>query len=48
MLYAKITSGTTRKRKDTQRDYMLTLEMVNVKTGDYDKESATLRKAYHR
>jgi hypothetical protein len=48
LLHAKITSGTTRKSEDYQRDYMLTLEMVNVKTGDYDKESATLRKKYDR
>lgn len=48
LLFAKITSGTTRKGHDMQRDYMLTLEMVNVNTGDYDKESATIRKKYGR
>lgn len=48
LLYAKITSGTTRKREDMQRDYVLTLELVNVKTGEYDKESAVVRKKYHR
>ncbi len=48
LLYAKITSGTTRDGKDAQRDYMLTLEMVYVKNAQYDKEPATLSKIYHR
>jgi hypothetical protein len=46
LLYATITSGTTRSNKDYQRDYLLTLEMINVNTGHYDKESAELRKGY--
>ncbi len=48
LLFAKLTSGTTAAGKDVQRDYMLTLEVINVQTGDYDKESALLRKHYHR
>jgi hypothetical protein len=48
LLYAKITSGTTHKGHDMQRDYVLTLELVNVNTGDYDKESAMIRKKYDR
>jgi len=48
LLYATITSGTTRDNKDYQRDYLLTLEMINVRSGQYDKESATLRKGYNR
>ena len=48
LLYAKVTSGTTRKGHDMQRDYVLTLELVNVQTGDYDKESAIIRKKYDR
>lgn len=48
LLYAVITSGTTRNNGDYQRDYVLTLEMVNVHTGDYDKESASLSKGYHK
>lgn len=48
LLYGKITSGTTERNKSTQRDYLLTLEMVNVHTGDYVKESATIRKGYHK
>ena len=47
LLYATITSGTTRENKDYQRDYLLTLEMVNVQNGEYDKQSATLSKGYH-
>ncbi|WP_164101128.1 penicillin-binding protein activator LpoB [Candidatus Laterigemmans baculatus] len=48
LLYGKITSGTTERNDSTQRDYLLTLEMVNVHTGDYVKESATIRKGYHK
>ncbi len=47
LLWAKLTSGTTRTNKDYQRDYLLTLELVNVHTGDYDKESETISKGYH-
>lgn len=48
LLYGKITSGTTDRNSSTQRDYLLTLEMVNIHTGDYVKESATIRKGYHK
>ncbi len=48
LLYATITSGTTREDHAFQRDYLLTLEIVNVATGDYDKESAKLRKGYEK
>ncbi|MEM6978427.1 MAG: penicillin-binding protein activator LpoB [Planctomycetota bacterium] len=48
LLYATITSGTTDRNHSTQRDYVLTLEMVNVHTGDYLKESSKIRKGYHR
>ncbi len=49
LLFAKITSGTTSSNKNNyQRDYLLTLEMVNVYDGSYDKESATIRKGYHK
>ena len=47
LLYATLTSGTTQSNKDYQRDYLLTLEMVNVRTGQYDKESAQLSKGYN-
>ncbi len=48
LLYATITSGTTREDNAFQRDYLLTMEIVNVTTGDYDKESAKIRKGYER
>jgi hypothetical protein len=48
LLFATITSGTTQSNQSYQRDYLLTLEVVNVRTGDYDKESATIRKGYHK
>ncbi len=46
-LYAKITSGTTTVNKDSSKQYILTLEMVNVRSGAFDKESATLTKDYN-
>jgi len=48
LLFAKLTSGTTRNNSDMQRDYLLTLELVDLQTGQPDKESATLRKSYHK
>ena len=47
LLYATITSGTTHENKDTQRDYLLTMEMIHVRTGEYDKQAAELSKGYH-
>jgi len=46
MLYATVTSGTTRDNASTQKDYLLTLELVDIKTGAPDKESASIRKGY--
>lgn len=48
ILYATITSGTTKSNSDTQRDYQLTMELVNVHDGSYDKQAATLSKGYHQ
>ncbi|MCA9140520.1 MAG: penicillin-binding protein activator LpoB [Planctomycetales bacterium] len=48
LLFANITSGTTDRNKTSQRDYTLTLEMVNVHTGDFLKESAKVRKGYSK
>ncbi len=48
LLYATITSGTTDRNKSSQRDYTLTLEMVNLHSGDFLKESAKLRKGYSK
>ncbi|MBN2490748.1 MAG: penicillin-binding protein activator LpoB [Planctomycetes bacterium] len=46
LLFAKLTSGTTRGDDVKQRAYMLTLELVDVETGFNDKESTRVRKAY--
>lgn len=48
LLYARITSGTTERNKSTQRDYLLTLEMVDLHSGQYIKESAKISKGYHK
>ena len=48
LLFANLTSGTTRENQNYQRDYQLTLELVNINTGETDKQSATLSKAYHQ
>ena len=47
LLFAKITSLSTQSNGDSQRDYQLVLELVDANTGDYDTESATIRKGYH-
>jgi hypothetical protein len=48
LLFATITSGTTDRNTSSQRDYTLTLEMVNVHSGDFLKESAKIRKGYSK
>jgi len=48
LMYATITSGTTDRNQSSQRDYLLTLEMVNLHNGEYVKESAKIRKGYHK
>jgi len=48
LLFATVTSGTTRANSQTQKDYLLTLELVDIQTGTPDKESAVLRKNYHK
>jgi Peptidoglycan-synthase activator LpoB len=48
LLFATITSGTTESNGDYQRDYTLTLELLNIHTGEPLKESAELRKGYHK
>ena len=48
LLYATITSGTTDRNKSSQRDYVLTVEMVNLHSGDFLKESAEIRKGYSK
>ncbi len=48
LLFATITSGTTDRNKTSQRDYQLTLDMVNLHTGESIKESAEIRKGYNK
>lgn len=48
LLFAKLTSGTTERNSSSQRDYLLTLELVDTRTGVYTKEQATIRKGYHK
>lgn len=48
LLFAKITSGTTNDNKNYQRDYELTLELVDIHTGESIKETASLRKQYRK
>ena len=48
LLFAQITSGTTRSNSDYQRDYLLTLELLDIHTGESLKESADLRKGYSK
>ena len=47
LLYATLTSGTTRENRDYERSYRLTMELIDVRTGTYDKQSADLVKGYH-
>ena len=47
LLYAKLTSGTTERNKSSQRDYLLTLELINTHTADSYKEQASVSKGYH-
>lgn len=47
LLFARLTSGTTENNHDYQRDYLLTLDLVDIHTGQYDKDSAKIRKGYH-
>jgi hypothetical protein len=48
LLFGKLTSGTTTSNQSYQRDYVLTLELVDVADGSFDKESAKIRKGYHK
>ena len=48
LLFASITSGTTNSNGDYQRDYLLTMELLDIHTGESLKESAMLRKGYHK
>lgn len=48
LLFAKLTSGTTERNASSQRDYLLTLDLVDIHSGESVKEQATIRKGYHR
>jgi len=48
LLFATLTSGTTVRNASQQRDYLLSLELVNIHTGHAETESATIRKGYHK
>ncbi len=48
LLFASITSGTTNSNGDYQRDYLLTMELLDIHTGESLKDSAMLRKGYHK
>lgn len=48
LLYATLTSGTTDRNSSMQRDYLLTLELVDLNTGKFTKEQAEIRKGYHK
>jgi peptidoglycan-synthase activator LpoB len=48
LLFATLTSGTTRENQNYQRDYQLVLELVDIQTGQADKQTAELSKAYHQ
>ena len=48
LLFAKLTSGTTRQNQNYQRDYQLVLELVDIQTGQSDKQTAELSKGYHK
>lgn len=48
LMFAELTSGTTKNNRDMQRDYLLTLSLVNIHTGERIKESAKIRKGYHK
>lgn len=48
LMFAKVTTGTTDRNKSSQRDYTLTLELVNLHTQESLKENATIRKGYSK
>lgn len=47
LMFAKLTSGTTQDNKNYQRDYQLTLEMIDIRTGEQHKQSTPISKAYY-
>jgi hypothetical protein len=47
MLFAEITSGTTESNRDMQREYKLTLRLVDTRTWREVMESSQIRKEYN-
>ncbi|MDR2762172.1 MAG: penicillin-binding protein activator LpoB [Planctomycetaceae bacterium] len=47
VLFAEITSGTTESNRDMQREYKLTLRLVDTKTWKEIVESSNIRKEYN-
>ena len=48
LLFPKITTGSTAAGRTQQRDYMLTLELIDVTTGWDDRFSSKVRKEYKK
>ncbi|AWM39514.1 hypothetical protein GobsT_21520 [Gemmata obscuriglobus] len=48
LLFATTTTGTTQNNDSSQKDHLLTLELVNIQTGISSKESASIRKGYRK
>lgn len=48
LLFPRLSTGTTTSGDTSQRDYVLTLELVDVETGWDDRHSAKVRKEYER
>ena len=46
LLFGKVTTISTYDNKDSERDYKLTLELTDVHSGKYIKESEDIRKGY--
>lgn len=48
LMYASLNTGTTSAGRETQRDYLLTIELVDVESGESEKVNADVRKEYLR
>ncbi len=48
-LYARLTSGTTQANTSQQKNYMLSLQLIDIHSGiEVSRASATIRKGYHK
>ncbi len=47
LLFPRITSGTTRGDEVTQKDYLMSLELLDISSGRFDKETQRVRKEYN-